>query len=344
VHTTATSNKGMHLPAKQQQSPFIMNHSDIARAFGFELPREDRLESIYPYAPVYRLRNPRSEWILKRTQKPLARAHAVAAWTQTLAAHGVAIVNAAGGFGENPRAFVTEGNSDEVWVVYPFITGNSYTGKLSQIRAAGELLGSIHSASPYADYGLKQTETVVAVEAVEIEQDIAGILEHVHAFYPEVAAAAKTTLVERARRYFQRALPPLLEMRLPLANCSWDYKASNIIFPTSTAPVLVDVDNAGRIPRAYDLAIAALLFHNEGMGPGRLFTREEWTVFLDSYFQHVQFSEEEKRVWDDLLLCAWMDEALWLLRDHESGWADPKQAPMLLSLLLTDLSTLALSL
>jgi Ser/Thr protein kinase RdoA (MazF antagonist) len=320
-----------------------MNHSDIARAFGFELPVEDKFESIYPYAPVYRLKNPPGDWILKRTQKPLARARAVAAWTRALAVHGVAIVNAASGVGENPRAFNTNDNSEEVWVVYPFITGNSYTGDLSQIRAAGELLGSIHSTKPQTDYGLKQTETVVAIEAVEIGQDIAGILEHVHTFYPEVAAAAKITLMERTERYFQRALSTLLEMRLPLANCSWDYKASNIIFPTSAAPVLVDVDNAGRIPRAYDLAIAALLFHNEGIGPGRLFTREEWTMFLEGYFQHVRLSEEEKRVWDDLLLCAWMDEALWLLREHESGWADPKQAPMLLSLLLTDLSTLALS-
>jgi Ser/Thr protein kinase RdoA (MazF antagonist) len=319
-----------------------MNHSDIARAFGFELSAENKFESIYPYAPVYRLRNPRGEWIMKRTQKPLARAHAVAAWTQVLAAHGIAIVNASNGFGENPRAFTTDDNSEEVWIVYPFITGNIYTGDLSQIRAAGELLGSIHSTTPQADYGLKQTQTVVAIEEAEIEQDIPGILEHVHAFYPEVEVDAKKTLVERAGRYFQHALPRLLEMHLPLANCSWDYKASNLIFPTSTGPVLVDVDNAGRIPRAYDLAIAALLFHNEGMGPGRLFTPEEWTTFLDGYFQQVQFSEEEKRVWDDLLLCAWMDEALWLLRDHELGWAHPRESPMLLSLLLTDLSTLAL--
>jgi spectinomycin phosphotransferase len=320
-----------------------MNHSEIARLFGFDLPAEFALESIYPYAPVYRLRNARGEWILKRTQKPLARAQAVAAWTRALAAQQIAIVHPASGFGENPRRFPTDGDGDEVWVVYPFIAGNRYTGDFAQIRAAGDLLGSIHATAPQAEYGLKQSETVVAVEADEIEQDIAGILKHVAAAHPEVASAAEATLTKRRDRYFRYALPDLLETHLPLANGSWDYKASNLIFSAPTRPVLVDVDNAGRIPRAYDLAIAALLFHNEGMGPARLFAPAEWAVFLEGYSQHIQFDEEEKRTWEDLLLCAWMDEAVWLLQDDESGWLDPRQSQLLLSLLLTDLSTLAAS-
>jgi spectinomycin phosphotransferase len=182
---------------------------------------------------------------------------------------------------------------------------------------------------------------VVAVESSEIEQDIEGILKHIYAYRPEVAASAQRILSERTQRYFQYALPALLDTPLPLTNGSWDYKASNLIYPTHTTPVLVDADNAGRIPRAYDLAIASLLFHNEGTGAARLFIPSEWAAFLDGYSQHVQLTDEERRAWNDLLLCAWMDEALWLLRDDEQGWITPRQSQMLLSLLLTDLSTLA---
>ena len=320
-----------------------MNHSDIARAFGFQLSGQDLLESIYPYAPVYRLKDDRGDWIMKRTQKPLARARAVAVWTRALDVHHIPVVTPASGFGENPRAFHADNTFDEVWVVYPFLPGARYTGDPSQIRAAGDLLGSIHGAEPDADYGLKQSETVVAVEPAEIEQDISGILEHVNAFHPNAAADAEMLLLARAQRYFEHALPVLLNMQLPLANCSWDFKASNLVFPTDSAPVLVDVDNAGRIPRLYDLAIASLLFHNEAMGPARIFTSKEWRVFLEGYSRHIQFGEEEKRAWGDLLLCAWMDEALWLLRDDQQGWTEPRQSQLLLSLLLKDLSTLALS-
>jgi Ser/Thr protein kinase RdoA (MazF antagonist) len=105
---------------------------------------------------------------------------------------------------------------------------------------------------------------------------------------------------------------------------------------------LVDPDNGARIPRAYDLAIAALLFHNEGIGPDRVFTADEWHVFLQGYGQHIQWSELEKSSWEDILLCAWMDEALWLLQDYETGWMDSKQSEMLRSLLFADLTMLAL--
>jgi len=34
----------------------MFTHPEIIRAFGFQLP-DGELKSIYPYAPVYRLRN-----------------------------------------------------------------------------------------------------------------------------------------------------------------------------------------------------------------------------------------------------------------------------------------------
>jgi spectinomycin phosphotransferase len=315
-----------------------MTHANIIHAFGFQLPAGKKLESIYPYAPVYRLDNAQGNWIVKHAQKPLARGRAVAAWTQSLAARGIQIVTPAGGFGENPRAFTNTDGGDEAWVVYPFIDGVAYTGSAAQIHAAGSLLGEIHAAGAHGDFGLKKQETVVAVEADEIEQDMKGVLQHIQTFFPAFSAQAGMILTEHAQRYFQQALPKALEAQLPLAVCSWDYKASNLIYESDTAPILVDPDNAACIPRLYDLAIAALLFHNEGMGPSRLFTPEEWAVFLDGYTRHIQFTQPEKQTWDDLLLCAWMDEGLWLLRNDEAGWAEPRQAQMLLSLLITELS------
>lgn len=319
-----------------------MNHANIVRAFGFQLAPGEELESIHPYAPVYRLGNDQGDWIIKRTQKPLARGQAVAAWTWSLAAQGIQIITPAGGFGENPRAFIGTDHEDEPWVVYPFIDGVTYTGSAAQIDAAGSLLGEIHAAATQKDFGLKRQETAIAIDADEIEEDIEGILQHVQAFFPESTAQARETLTRRAQRYFQQALPTALEAQLPLAVCSWDYKASNLIYQNNTSPILVDVDNAAYIPRIYDLAIAALLFHNEGMGPTRLFTPAEWAAFLDGYARHVQFTQVENQIWEDLLLCAWIDEGLWLLHNDESGWAEPRQAQMLSSLLLADLSVFAL--
>jgi spectinomycin phosphotransferase len=291
-----------------------MTHSDIVRAFGFQLPSDRKLESIYPYAPVYRLSNAEGDWIVKRTQRPLARGRAVAAWAQTLATQGIPIITPARSFNENPRAFNTPDKLDEVWVVYPFISGIVYTGDATQLGAAGNLLGEIHAIGAREDFGLQRNETIVAIEAAEIEQDTEGILQYVQAVFPELTSKAETTLAERTRRYFQHSLPKVLETRLPLAICSYDYKASNLIYQSSTSPVLVDADKAACIPRTHDLAIATLLFHNEGRGPCRLFTQLEWKMFLDSYVQHVQFTEAEKQIWDDLLLCIWVDEGLWLLR------------------------------
>ena len=105
---------------------------------------------------------------------------------------------------------------------------------------------------------------------------------------------------------------------------------------------MVDPDSGGRIPRAYDLAIAALLLHHEGIGPGRLFNTGEWAAFLGGHGRHVRLTEEESQAQGSLLLSAWVDEARWLLREDSRGWSDPRQSRMLMSLLTTDLSALDL--
>ena len=317
-------------------------HSAILRAFGFEIESNVALESIYAYAPVFRVANSDGFWIVKRTQSPIPRAQAIAAWTHSLAALGISVVTPAVGFGDNPRVFQDDEGKEQAWIVYPYIAGELYQGNTTQIRAAGDLLGKIHAAGRNQDFGLKQREFVVTVEREEIEQDIKKVLYFLQQSFPHLVADAGAHLESQAQRYFQQASPRLAATHLPVTNCSWDYKASNLVYHQS-GPVLVDPDNGGRIPRAYDLAIAALLFHNEGAGPGRVFTAGEWQVFLEGYGEHVQLNDIEKSYWEDILLCAWMDEALWLLQDDETGWADPKQSELLRSLLFADLTDFALN-
>jgi spectinomycin phosphotransferase len=74
-----------------------------------------------------------------------------------------------------------------------------------------------------------------------------------------------------------------------------------------------------------------------------VFTREEWASFVEGYRQHVQLTDQERRVWEDLLVCAWVDEALWLLSHDAEGWHNPRQANLLLSLLTTEVATLSLT-
>jgi spectinomycin phosphotransferase len=317
-----------------------MNYAAIIRAFGFELQADSAPPSLSPFAPVFRLANSDGLWIVKRTQTPLTRAQAIAAWTRSLADLGLGIVTPAPGFGDNPRVFQHE-DQEQVWAVYPFIQGSPYQGDNAQIRAAGELLGKMHAAGTDRDFGLKQRETVVTIEAEEAEADTVQVLRFMQQAFPHSVEAARSHLQMQTQRYFQGARPRLATTRLPVTNCSWDYKASNLVYQ-EVGPVLVDPDNGGRIPRVYDLALAALLFHNEGAGPGRVFTTREWHVFLEGYGQYVPLDEIERSNWADILLCCWMDEALWLLQDDETGWADPRQSGMLRSLLFADLTTFAL--
>jgi spectinomycin phosphotransferase len=331
-----------------------MDISQILFSFGFHTSPESTPVSIHPYAPVFRVEDKRGAWIVKRGRKPFEQALAVTAWLEALAAEGIPVVTPARGCGENPRSFQDENGEEAVWVVYPYISGRSYQGSPEEIRAAGDLLGRLHAFRPEHNFGLKVSRTVVEIDPEEVKGDISGILGHVERFFPQEQAAARRILEERASRYFGSALPSLLSQELPLANCTWDYKASNLVFRevgfpsgnpltrSSSLPVLVDPDNAGRVPRLYDLAIAALLFHNDGVGPGRLLNRSEWETFLEGYLQHVQPGREEREAWDNLLLCAWVDEGLWLLNGSEEDWANPVQGRMQLSLLLTGLDTFRL--
>ena len=51
-----------------------MNYTEIARAFGLEIENDDALESLYAYAPVFKVAAQDGVWVLKRSQKPISRA------------------------------------------------------------------------------------------------------------------------------------------------------------------------------------------------------------------------------------------------------------------------------
>lgn len=322
-----------------------MHHAEIVRALGLHSDPTRGLSSLSSSAPVYCVRDGTAQRIVKQTQPPLSRAQAIRRWTRTLASAGIRVVTPVALAGDNPRAFPPEAETGaEIWVVYPFITGDRYRGTPAEIRAAGQLLGAIHATASQIDWGLKPQETVVVVAADELAQDSTTVLDQVAVTFPGAVRVARQTLLQRVEQYLGDLLPRLITTRLPLANCSWDYKASNLVYPTPTAPVLVDPDNAGRLPRAYDLAIAAWLFHIDAPdAPDRVFTRDEWASFVEGYGQHVQLTAQERHVWEDLLVCAWVDEALWLLSHDAEGWRHRRQANLLLSLLTTEIATLSLA-
>lgn len=321
----------------------MMQHQEIISAFGFE-SQQFAGTSIYAYAPVYCLSKYNKKWIVKRTAVRSSGV-AIATWTSSLASQKIRVVAPASDFGENPRSFPSgKENTEEIWVVYPFIEGSVYQGKISQIQAAGELLGQIHGAGMQNDFGLKVNQTVTAIPKARVDEYVDKVTKLVRQYFPAAVKIVTAILTQQTQRYFQQSLPRLLDISLPLTNCSWDYKAENLIYPTDTTPVLVDPDHGGRIPRIYDLAIAVVLFHiNLPTAPARMFTQTEWMAFLEGYLNSVEFTPQEYSTWDDVLLCAWIDQVLWLLTHWDEAWQDVRESKTLMGLLTADLTTFALS-
>lgn len=304
----------------------------------FNLPPEAALRPLHAHAPVWQLQVPGRSGtaVLKRTAR--TSGEAVAAWSGALRDAGVGVVAPERAFSPNPRTRVTS-DGEERWVIYPFVEGRPYTGAPREIRSAGRLLGQIHAFEAERDFGLNEHASARAFPRESLAMDAEVIVEHVRQAFPEQAGRVEGLLLERTERYLQAALPRVQGEALPLVNCSWDHKAANLVYVTPDAPVLIDPDNAARLPRVYDLAITALSFPLDGTlhrGPQRLWTPEEWQRFLAGYLEFVTFTPAERACWADVLLCAWMDESLWQLQDSADAWQAPAQAPLLLELALLD--------
>jgi spectinomycin phosphotransferase len=259
-------------------------------------------------------------------------------WLRHIHDRGARVVMAAAGFGANPRV-LSDGQS---WVVYPFIEGAPYSGTAAQIEAAGALLGHIHVAGPFNDWGL---ETWLKPPSQPWE----WVMEHADraAMAMGQAGMASDAFLRRVEDAWSVEEPP---GGLPAAGGSFDFKASNLVFATGSAagsvagPVLVDPDHAAYLPRLYDLAIAVLLFHADcGGAPARLWTGAEWRAFLDGYTRIVRFTDSERAAWPDVLRLAWLHQAVWLLGNWPGGWRGKAETAFLHELASLELQSFTLS-
>ncbi len=307
-----------------------MRPTNLLALFG--LPTDTPVTSLHASAPVWAVTTPQGRVVLKRTSAQ--RGAAIKAWTQALASAGVGIVAPLAGpeILPDPQA----PDTPVAWVMYPFVTGHRYHGTAAELSAAGALLGRVHAFQPARDFGLAEHTTVRAFPAAEIDELMGAVLDAVERAFPAQLEEVRAVLAERRSRYLEVVLPRTLALLLPLANCSWDHKAANLVFQASGAPVLVDPDNAVRMPRLYDLAITALSFQLDASlhdGPVHPLSPADWPVFLSGYVQHVTWTDAERAAWPDVLLCAWMDESLWQLHAAGDDWHDERLGPALLELL-----------
>jgi spectinomycin phosphotransferase len=290
--------------------------------FPFDHPKHP--VSLYDYAPVFRVVDRKGDWVVKRTGLAHSSGEAIGAWLSSLWRSGVAVVAPVDHFAPNPRKL----DDGFCWVVYPYVAGEEYTASEEQIRSAGSLLGQMHAIEITENLGLT-THHRPFLRSMEwlAPHELAASALMRQAGYSDVKFRALI------HEYSSMALPI---DGLPLAGCSCDFKASNLIFVPQ--PVLVDPDHAARIPRLYDLAIAALLFHNDTpTAPARLWSTEEWKAFMSGYGRHISLTPHERSKWACVLRLAWLDQAVWLAGNFPEGWANAKEAGYLYDLATTNL-------
>jgi spectinomycin phosphotransferase len=286
---------------------------------GFPFDHPEHPVSLYDYAPVFRVVDRSGAWVVKRTGLAHSSGEAIGAWLASLRRGGVAVVAPVDDFAPNPRML----DDGFCWVVYPYVTGEAYTASEKQIRNAGSLLGQMHAAE------LAET-TGLATHFNPVLQSKEWLARHEQAGAALLRQAGYSDARFRASidAYLSAAVPV---EGLPLAGCSCDFKASNLVF--APEPVLVDPDHAARAPRLYDLAVAALLFHNDApTAPARLWSTEEWKTFMSGYDRHVSLTPYELSNWVSVLRLAWLDQGVWLVGNFPEGWAEKKKARYLFDL------------
>lgn len=262
----------------------------------------EQAQSIYAFAPVYKAWSPALQhWVvLKQTRNTSAHAQGIQAWCTALNKHQTPCVQAIAELSPNPRYL-----AQHHWVVYPFLEGHPYQGSLAQIEAAGAYLGKMHQLNTSFDL---PTYSWPAQEAASLEEDRQGLLD----LQSRLRCKLSPVLFEWLQSHPQLR-EGLKQAELPHVTGSWDYKANNLIFQHDT-PILIDPDAAGYLPRLLDLALAALLFHNElPSAPARMFNAEEWQAFLKGYTHHIALTPTEKSLWPQALQWMFLEEALWLL-------------------------------
>lgn len=303
-----------------------------AESFGFTTYQ--MAESLCPYGPVYKLTEDSRSWVLKRTGFPNSTAAGLREWLCALPDGAVEIVRPAPEFEPNPR-YLPSTAAD--WVVYPYIAGEAYVGRNDQIEAAGQLLGNMHRAGADLGVGLRVVRTLPIHDDEWRVAEAKKAVLLIASIAPQLAEQFNLVLSCRMDAH-RLAAVRLADAELPLSACSWDFKASNLVFAPDIGPVLVDPDHGGRIPRLYDLACAVLLFHCDfSTAPDRLFSKNQWATFLKGYTNQIAFIDVEYRYWRDVLAAAWMDQALWLLANWPEGWEDKRERGYLSNLAINHL-------
>ena len=294
-----------------------MNGKEILNTFGFDVTEEP--VSIYPFSPVYKVKHGNQDVVVKRTQRRVA---SVMAYIKMLKDKGINVVTPVPLQVDNPQKC-----EDTNFVVYPFIEGVKYSGKEKEIYEAGKMLGEIHRLSPVSNTYDLLTYDVYDFNEQEVEESMEAIIQYAKKAGVEVVTSLKTKLLESVARQQE-----LSEAGLPHVATPHDYKANNLVFIPE--PYLIDPDNAAWIPRIFDLALALLLFHNEHVdAPDRVFTIDEWALFLSGYKESIVFTEQEKGFWEKAKQHVFLDEVMWLMAEYEEDWQNPAQQTLFESLI-----------
>ncbi|MFD2210502.1 phosphotransferase [Virgibacillus halophilus] len=298
-----------------------MNGKYILERFGFQAKEEP--VSIYPFSPVYHIQGENTDFIIKRTQNLQKYGNQVMHYIRVLREKGILVVTPVPLEVENPQLI-----DDVTYVVYPFIEGKKYSGTQEEIYEAGKLLGKIHALSP--------EKNAFDLEPYDVfDFDIEEVIESMEQIKAHAATNNLIIACGLLRQKFLEAVARQAELQthgLPSVATPYDFKANNLVY--TPAPFLIDPDNASWVPRIFDLALVLLLFHNEmATAPSRMFTAEEWQVFLDGYHVYVQLSEMEQAIWPAVLEHVFLDEVMWLMAESAEDWSDPSQQLLFLSLI-----------
>jgi spectinomycin phosphotransferase len=283
---------------------------DIFEYFG--LKKDSK--SIYKYAPVYEHVIDDKKVIIKKTKEQVDRIVPLHIWQKRLSESGINTIY--------PIIFKSKlyhPIAEENWVIYPFIDGEKYTATPEQIYSAGELLGKVHSTSDSVfNHGLLWQDY-----DDEFYEEVVDDLKTISQSYSEVSNTEDgKALFENIKSLISNKFESLVIQELPTSDCTWDYKASNLVFQKDV-PTLIDTDNAGKVPRIFDLALALLLFHTtEDSAPNRVFSVEEWELFFSGYKKHIRLTDIEKTYWQSMLIFVYTDEVLWAINDLEDDEND----------------------
>jgi Ser/Thr protein kinase RdoA (MazF antagonist) len=314
--------------AKASQYPLVFDHFGVEDA-----DRDDT--SCYPDAPVFPAVVGGERAAVKRTQRTPGFAEAIGGWLAALRARGVEVVAPLATPMANPARI-----GEEVWVAYPWIEGRRYDGSAADIAVAGDLLGRMHAAGhdgggmarfSWPEYSAEEVEEAVAELTASLRTG--GMTD------PEIAR-----LTGLLTGFGTRTLPPVRQADLPLAPVSLDFRAINLVYRDGV-PTLVDPDNAEFAPRLLDLALTALLFHNElPDGPGRLFDDAEWAVFIGAYLNRADLTEAERALWPTAVRYMLIEWGFWTLTDAAEidAWANGAQRSFLYELARADEARFAL--